>query len=123
MPRRHQRSSSPPPFTVIKPSSEPSFKPSSTPASKPLASASARASRRRSPNSKPAEKRRRPLHARTAAAERRRKSGLTIEQRLAALSDRLLAMVKHFPLDGIHLVEVCEELADSAEYKVHHRNG
>ena len=27
-------------------------------------------------------------------------------------------MVKHYPLDGIQLVEVCEELADTAEYKL-----
>jgi hypothetical protein len=54
----------------------------------------------------------------TAAAELRRKSGLTIEQRVAHLSKRILTMVKHYPLDGIHLVEVYEELADSTEYKL-----
>jgi hypothetical protein len=54
----------------------------------------------------------------TAAAELRRRSGLTVEQRVAHLSERLLTLVKHYPLDGIHLVEVYEELADSTEHKL-----
>jgi hypothetical protein len=31
---------------------------------------------------------------------------------------RILSMVKHYPLDGIHLLEVYEELADSAEFRL-----
>jgi hypothetical protein len=122
MPRRRPQSSSPLHLAATTPSSEPSSKPSSTPVATPPATASARGSTLRSPKSKPATKEipRRQLRARLAAVDRRRKSGLTIEQRLAALCDRLLQMVKHYPLDGIELVEVCEELVDTAEFKLSH---
>jgi hypothetical protein len=48
-----------------------------------------------------------------AAAEHRRRSGRTIEERVADLSAQLLATVKHYPADGMRLVEFCEELADA----------
>ena len=115
MPRRRQRGSSS--LTVVEKmsSSKPSSKPSSTPASTPPAPASTPELTPPSPRLKNGNGLRR---ARANAAEQRRRSGLTIDQRLAQLCDRVLTLVKHFPLDGVHLVEVYEELADSTEYKL-----
>lgn len=100
-----------------------SSNPSSTPASTPLAIASTRASKAPGRSSTPDGKSPPPRAARRRAADLRRKSGLTIEQRMFRLCDRLLTMVRHYPLDGILLVEVYEELVDHTEGALRAGNG
>jgi carbonic anhydrase len=53
-----------------------------------------------------------------AAADERRRSGKTVEARMADLSTLVVAMAKHFPLHGIHLLEFCEELADGVQLQL-----
>lgn len=53
-----------------------------------------------------------------AAAEQRRRSGRTLEERLADLSSLVLDIATHFPADGVHLLEFCEELADGVQLQL-----
>jgi hypothetical protein len=53
-----------------------------------------------------------------AAADQRRRSGKTLEERMADLSSLVLDIAKHFPADGMHLLEFSEELADAVKLQL-----
>lgn len=128
MPRQRARPSSPPRLTVVSKPSPPSgssSKRSSTPSSTRATDSDPQAAETPpsstpppSSSSSPAALDAKLRRARANAAEQRRRSGLTIEARVTQLCERILDMVRHYPQDGIHLVEMYEELADSAELRL-----
>ena len=55
---------------------------------------------------------------RTNAVDRRERSGQTIAERWTHLGNRVAQLVTHFPEHGLALLQTCEELADSTEFKL-----